>query len=51
MSLEIKNLVINVHVSDSSEHKKQENDESFRSEILNECRELVRESVEKMRER
>ena len=51
MSLEIKNLVINVHVSESSEHKKQENDESLRSEILDECRELINESIQKVRER
>jgi hypothetical protein len=51
MSLEIKNLVINVRVSDSSENKKNESNETLRSEILDRCRELISESFEKVRNR
>lgn len=51
MSLEIKNLVIDVHVAGASEEKKQENIEMLRSEILDECREMISESIENVRER
>ena len=51
MSLEIKNLVINVNVAGASEEKKQENIEMLRSEILDECREMISESIENVRER
>jgi len=51
MSLEIKNLVINVHVTGSSEEKQQEALESLRSELLEKCRDMVRDSFEKEKER
>ena len=51
MSLEIKNFVVNIHVVGSSEEKKQDNIEALRSELLEDCRELISESVEKARER
>ena len=51
MSLEIKNFVVNIHVAGFSEDNKQEDLENLRSEILEECREMISESVEKSRER
>ena len=51
MSLEIKNFVVNIHVAGSSEDNKQEDLETLRSEVLEECREMIRESVGKMRDR
>ena len=51
MSLEIKNLVINVHVSGSAEDKVTCSVERLRSEILDECKELISESEYRMKER
>ncbi|PWJ36836.1 DUF5908 family protein [Fibrobacter succinogenes] len=51
MSLEIKNFVVNIHVTGSSKEGKKEDLEALRSEILDECREMISESVERMRER
>jgi hypothetical protein len=50
MSLEIKNLVINVRVAGSSDEEKK-SVESLRSEILDECREMISESIGNVRER
>ena len=50
MSLEIKNLVINVHVSGSAEDKVFSRIENLRSEILDECKELISESEDLMRD-
>ena len=51
MSLEIKNLVINVHVSGSAEENVSGRIERLRSEILDECKELIDESEGRIRER
>lgn len=51
MSLEIKNLVINVHVSGTAEDKVNSRMERLRSEILDECKELISESEDRIRER
>lgn len=51
MSLEIKNLIINVRVAGSSDEEKKESVESLRSEILDECREMISESIGNVRER
>lgn len=51
MSVEIKNLVINVHVSGASAEEKTAQAEELRSEIIEECREYINECIEKSRER
>lgn len=51
MALEIKNLVINVHVSGSAADKMQEQMDALRSEILDECKELISASEERVKER
>jgi hypothetical protein len=51
MSLQINNLVINVHVAGVAADKVAQQMESLRSEILKECKELVNESVDRAKER
>ena len=51
MSIEIKNLVINVHVAGNDSGTNRAQLENLRSEILDECREMISESIEKSRER
>jgi len=50
MSLEIKNLCINVSVAPKAENKAQDK-ESIRSELLNECRRMVRDAISESRDR
>ncbi|SHK70236.1 MULTISPECIES: DUF5908 family protein [unclassified Fibrobacter] len=50
MSLEIKNLCINVSVAPKSENKAK-NEESLRSELLNECRRMVQDAISESRDR
>ena len=51
MSLEIKNLVINVHVAGSATDKIQDQIDALRSEILDECKELISASEERVKDR
>lgn len=51
MSIEIKNLCINVSVKPKESSRGSLNLENFRAEVLEECRKLVSESVVKGRER
>ena len=51
MSVEIKNLVINVHVSGAAAEKEQERLNALRSDILDACKEYIDESVERVKER
>jgi hypothetical protein len=51
MSVEIKNLVINVRVAGASAEEKALQVEELRSEIIEECREYINECIEKSRER
>ena len=51
MSLEIKNLVINVHIARNSAEMEQNQLNALRSEIIDECREYIEESLEKIKER
>lgn len=49
MSIEIKNLVINVHISGTSAER--EHLEALRSDILDSCKEYIDESIEHVKER
>ncbi len=51
MSLEIKNLIVNVHVSGNSSEVKKDQLQALRSEIMEECRVLVNEFVERLKDR
>ncbi|WP_173353615.1 hypothetical protein [Fibrobacter succinogenes] len=51
MSLDIKNLTINVHVAGISSDDMQRTLEKMRTEILEECRDYVNEFVESKKER
>lgn len=51
MLIEIKNLVINVHVAGNDSGTNRAQLENLRSEILDECREYISEFVDKMKER
>jgi hypothetical protein len=51
MSLEIKNLVINVHIAGVAADTVVQKMEKLRSEVLDECKELIGESIERMKER
>lgn len=51
MSLDIKNLTINVHVAGISSDDMQRTFEKMRAEILEECRDYVNEFVESKKER
>lgn len=50
MSLEIKNLCINVSVAAKSDNK-EKNEEILRSELLNECRRMVQNAISESKER
>lgn len=51
MSLEIKNLTINVHVAGISSDDMQRTLDEMRNEILEKCRDYVNEFVENKKER
>ena len=51
MSIEIKNLVINVHISGTSAEWEREHLEALRSDILDSCKEYIDESIEHVKER
>lgn len=51
MAVEIKNLVVNVHVNGEAATKMEQQIDNLRSEILADCREFVNDFIEKMKER
>jgi hypothetical protein len=51
MSLEIKNLVVNVHVSGVAAETVQEQMDALRSDVLEECKELIQETAERAKDR